>query len=163
MADQAQLPAPTQADEFKKFLVTLTNAQQNHFGLAASTAFGLGSQAPLLMIFGAPNNWAMDKSGKLIKDFETDEYKATVGFARDLWSAGAWHPDTRTLSGTTLSTALRGGQAAVATHSFGALIAQWPLLAPENPAARLRVRHPVSGDRHVPPPYHTAPANSRMN
>jgi putative aldouronate transport system substrate-binding protein len=163
LVDQAQLQAPRSADDFKKLLVTLTNAQQNNFGLAASTGFGLGSQSPLLMIFGAPNNWGLDKSGKLAKDFETDEYKAAVGFARDLWSAGAYHPDSRTLSGTTLSTALRGGRAAVASHSFGALIAQWPLLAGENPAARLRVIHPFSADGKTKPIYHTGPSNFGMS
>jgi putative aldouronate transport system substrate-binding protein len=166
LVDQAQLPPPKSADDFKKFLVTLTNAQQNRFGLAAAGTgfgFGLGSQSPLLMIFGAPNNWGLDKSGKLVKDFETDEYRAAVSFARDLWSAGAWHPDTRTLSGTTLSTALRGGQAAVASHSFGALIAQWPLLAAENASARLRVIHPFSADGKAKPIYHTGPSNFGMS
>jgi putative aldouronate transport system substrate-binding protein len=167
LVDQAQLQAPTSADDFKKFLVTLTNAQQNHFGLAAAGSsgfgFGLGSQSPLLMIFGAPNSWGLEKSGKLVKDFETDEYRAAVSFARDLWSAGVWHPDSRTLSGTTLSTALRGGQAAVASHSFGALIAQWPLLASENAAARLRVLHPFSADGKTPPIYHTGPSNFGMS
>ena len=163
LVDQAQLPAPKSADDFKKFLVALTTAQQNHFGLAASMGFGLGSQSPLLMIFGVPNNWGVDKSGKLVKDFETDEFKATVGFARDLWAAGVYHPDSRTLSGTTLSTALRGGQTAVASHSFGALIAQWPLLAGENPAARLRVIHPFSADGKTKPMYHTGPSNFGMS
>jgi putative aldouronate transport system substrate-binding protein len=163
LVDQAQQPAPKSADDFKKLLVSVTNAQQNHFGLAASMGFGLGSQSPLLMIFGAPNNWGLDKSGKLVKDFETDEYKAAVGFARDLWSAGVYHPDCRTLSGTTLSTALRGGQATVASHSFGALIAQWPLLAAENAAARLRVIHPFSADGKAKPIYHTGPSNFGMS
>jgi putative aldouronate transport system substrate-binding protein len=163
LVDQAQLQAPRSADDFKKFLVTLTNAQQNHFGIAASMGFGLGSQSPLLMIYGAPNNWGLDKSGKLVKDFETDEFKAAVGFARDLWSVGVYHPDSRTLSGTTLSTALRGGQAAVASHSFGALIAQWPLLAADNPAARLRVIHPFSADGKAKPIYHTGPSNFGMS
>jgi putative aldouronate transport system substrate-binding protein len=159
LADQAQLPAPVSADEFKKFLVTLTNPQQNHFGLAASQGFGLLSQAPLLMVFGAPNNWRMDQSGKLLKDYETDEYRATVSYARELWAAGVFHPDCRTLTGTTLSTALRGGQGAVASHSFGALIAQWALLASENPDARLRVIHPFSADGNAKPIYHTGPSN----
>lgn len=162
LVDQAQLSLPTSADEFKRLLVALTNAQQNHFGLAAATtgtSFGLGSQAPLLMVFGAPNNWMLDSGGKLIKDYETEAFKAAVGFARDLWSAGVWHPDTRTLNGTTLSNALRGGQTAVASHSFGALIAQWPILATENPAARLRVIHPFSADGKTKPVYHTGPSN----
>jgi putative aldouronate transport system substrate-binding protein len=67
------------------------------------------------------------------------------------------------LSGTTLSTALRGGQAAVASHSFGALIAQWPLLAAENPSARLRVIHPFSADGKAKPIYHTGPSNFGMS
>jgi putative aldouronate transport system substrate-binding protein len=167
LVDQAHLAPPTSADEFKKYLVALTNAQQNHFGIAGAgngnVAFGLGSQAPLLMVFGAPNNWRLDSSGKLTKDFETDEYRAAVSYARDLWSAGAWHPDSRTLTGTTLSTALRGGQAAVASHSFGALIAQWPLLAAENPDARLRVIHPFSADGKAKPIYHTGPSNFGMS
>jgi putative aldouronate transport system substrate-binding protein len=159
LADQAQLQAPTSADDFKRFLVALTNAQQNHFGLAASGGFGLLSQSPLLMVFGAPNNWSRDSSGKLTKDYETDQFRATVSFARDLWAAGVYHPDCRTLSGTTLSTALRGGQGAVASHSFGALIAQWSLLAAENPDARLRVIHPFSADGKAKPIYHTGPSN----
>jgi putative aldouronate transport system substrate-binding protein len=165
LVDQAQLEQPKSADDFKKFLMALTRPQQNRFGIAAATppAFGLGSQAPLLMIFGAPNNWALDKNGKLVKDFETDEFKAAVGFARDLWAAGVYHPDTRTLNGTTLSTALRGGQTAVASHSFGALIAQWPILATENPAARLRVMHPFSADGKTKPLYHTGPSNFGMS
>jgi putative aldouronate transport system substrate-binding protein len=165
LVDQAQLELPKSADDFKKFLVSVTRPQQNRFGLGAANppAFGLGSQAPLLMIFGAPNNWALDKNGKLVKDFETEEYKAAVGFARDLWSAGVYHPDTRTLNGTTLSTALRGGQTVVASHSFGALIAQWPLLAVENAAARLRVIHPFSADGKAMPIYHTGPSNFGMS
>ena len=159
LVDQAQLSPPKSADDFKKYLIALTNAQQNHFGLAASMGFGLVSQTPLLMVFGAPNNWRLDTNGKLTKDYETDEFRAAVSYARDLWSAGVWHPDSRTLSGTTLSTALRGGQAAIASHSFGALIAQWPLLAAENPAARLRVMHPFSADGKTKPIYHTGPSN----
>jgi putative aldouronate transport system substrate-binding protein len=159
LVDQAGLSLPTSADEFKTFLVTLTDPQRNQFGVASAGFFGLSPQSPLLQIFGAPNNWGMDSSGKLVKDYETDQYRAAVSFARDLWSAGVWHPDSRTLNGTTLSTALRGGQAVVASHSFGALIAQWSLLAAENPAGRLRVIHPFSADGKAKPIYHTGPSN----
>jgi putative aldouronate transport system substrate-binding protein len=163
LVDQAQLRLPTSSDEFKRFLIALTNAQQNRYGLASAGFFGLGSQSPLLMVFGAPNNWGLDSSGKLVKDYETEQYKAAVSYARELWSAGVFHPDTRTLNGTTLSTALRGGQAVVASHSFGALIAQWSLLAAENPAARLRVIHPFSADGKAKPIYHAGPSNFGMS
>jgi putative aldouronate transport system substrate-binding protein len=163
LVDQAGLQAPTSADDFKKYLVALTKAQQNQFGLASSGASGgslaVSSQAPMLMIFGVPNNWSLDSSGKLVKDYETDQFKAAVSYARDLWAAGVYHPDSRTLTGTTLSTALRGGHAVVASHSFGALIAQWSTLASENPDARLRVIHPFSADGKTKPIYHTGPSN----
>jgi putative aldouronate transport system substrate-binding protein len=159
LVDQAQLQLPTSAADFKTFLVTMTKAQQNQFGIASAGFFGLAPQSPLLMVFGAPNNWRLDSSGKLVKDYESDEYRAAVGFSRDLWSAGVWHPDSKTLTGTTLSTALRGGQAVVASHSFGALIAQWSLLAAENAGARLRVIHPFSADGKTKPIYHTGPSN----
>src|SRR5205085_8280851 len=114
--------------------------------------------------FGVPSNWTLDSGGKLGKDYETEQSKQALSYARDLWAAGVCHPDSRTLSGTTLSTALRGGQAAVASHSFGALIAQWPLLAAENPAARLRVIHPFSADGgKTRPIYHTGPSNFGMS
>jgi putative aldouronate transport system substrate-binding protein len=163
LVDQAGLQQPTSADDFKKFLTALTKAQQNQFGLASAGSSGgslaVSSQSPMLMVFGVPNNWTLDSSGKLIKDYETEQYRAAVGYARDLWAAGVFHPDSRTLTGTTLSTALRGGQAVVASHSFGALIAQWSLLASENPAARLRVIHPFSADGKTKPIYHTGPSN----
>lgn len=163
LVDQAGLQQPTSADDFNRFLTTLTKAQSNQFGLASAGSSGgslaVSSQSPMLMVFGVPNNWTLDSSGKLIKDYETEQYKAAVGYARDLWAAGVFHPDSRTLTGTTLSTALRGGQAVVASHSFGALIAQWSLLASENPAARLRVIHPFSADGKSKPIYHTGPSN----
>lgn len=90
VVDQAQLEPPKSADDFRKYLMAVARPQQNRFGLAAATppAFGLGSQAPLLMIFGAPNNWALDKSGKLVKDFETEEYRAALAIS------GRWASST---------------------------------------------------------------------
>jgi putative aldouronate transport system substrate-binding protein len=45
-------------------------------------------------IFGAPNGWALDQStGKLTSTVETDQFRAAVRYARDLWAAGAYDPD----------------------------------------------------------------------
>lgn len=48
----------------------------------------------LLRVFGTPNNWSLDSSGTLTKDMETEQFKATVGWMRDTWSAGLWWPDS---------------------------------------------------------------------
>jgi ABC-type glycerol-3-phosphate transport system substrate-binding protein len=94
--------APKNADDFKRILQQLTRSDQNQWGIAtAGTAtFGLNSGSPFLGIFRVPNNWKLDSSGKLVKDFETGEFKAAVGFARDLWSAGVYHPNTPSYGGT---------------------------------------------------------------
>jgi putative aldouronate transport system substrate-binding protein len=86
---------PKNADDYKKALTTLTHPQENRWGIGSfgtgGTLFGIGSFAEM---FGAPNNWKLDASGKLIKDRETEEYKAAVAFMRDLFAAGVYWPDS---------------------------------------------------------------------
>ncbi|HET6320220.1 MAG TPA: hypothetical protein VFG86_27495, partial [Chloroflexota bacterium] len=38
------------------------------------------------------NGWKLD-GGKLLRDRETEEYKAAVGYMRDLWASGVFPPD----------------------------------------------------------------------
>jgi putative aldouronate transport system substrate-binding protein len=47
-------------------------------------------------MFRAPNNWRVESSGKLVKDIETDEYRAALGYLRDLVAAGYVSPDLKT-------------------------------------------------------------------
>jgi putative aldouronate transport system substrate-binding protein len=44
-------------------------------------------------MFGAPFNWGLDSSGKIARDRETEQYKAAIGYVRDLWSGGLIWPD----------------------------------------------------------------------
>jgi putative aldouronate transport system substrate-binding protein len=45
-------------------------------------------------MFGAPNGWALDEAtGKLTYTLETDQYRAAVSYARELWAAGVYHPN----------------------------------------------------------------------
>jgi putative aldouronate transport system substrate-binding protein len=86
---------PKNADDFKKALTQLNRPQENRWAMGAfgtnDTLFGIGNFA---QVFNAPNNWKLDSSGKLIKDRETAEYKATVGFMRDLFTSGLVWPDS---------------------------------------------------------------------
>jgi putative aldouronate transport system substrate-binding protein len=86
---------PKNSDEFKRALTQLTRPQENRWGIGGwagnDTLFGLGIYAET---FNAPNNWKLDASGKLIKDRETEEYKAAVGFMRDLFASGVYWPDS---------------------------------------------------------------------
>src|SRR6266496_5873872 len=68
---------------------------QNLYVLGAESNVGMGlTNGWLTGIFGAPNLWSLDvKSGKLTSTLETDQYRAALGYARDLWAAGAYHPN----------------------------------------------------------------------
>src|SRR5258708_1126119 len=56
-------------------------------------AAGLG-MGLFTSIFGAPNNWAVDKNGKFTATFETDQYKAATAYVKDLYTAGIFHLDS---------------------------------------------------------------------
>ena len=45
-------------------------------------------------MFGAPNLWAVDSSGKFTHTWETDGYKQALAFTADLYKAGVFHPDS---------------------------------------------------------------------
>jgi putative aldouronate transport system substrate-binding protein len=88
---------PRNADDFKRVLQQLNKPAQNRWAIGAwqNTVFQL---TYFVSTFGAPNNWAVDSSGKLTKDFETPQYKEAVGYVRDLVAGGLFHPDSLTLA-----------------------------------------------------------------
>jgi putative aldouronate transport system substrate-binding protein len=82
---------PRNAEDFKRILLALTRQQEEFYGIGT----GQGTQMMLpgfAAMFGAPNGWRLESDGKLVKDLETAEYKAAVGYARDLWAAGVVPP-----------------------------------------------------------------------
>ena len=61
---------------------------------SAGVAFDVIANSGLFTrMFHAPNQWRLD-GDKLTHARETDEFKAAVGYVRDLWGAGVIHPDT---------------------------------------------------------------------
>jgi putative aldouronate transport system substrate-binding protein len=139
--------APPNAEEFKRMLVALTKPNENQWGIAVGQAsyFGLTPNNAFTGIFRVPNNWKLDSSGKLVKDFESDEWKAAVGFARDLWAAGAYHPNTPIFGGT-FNDEFMAGRFAVAPGVWGQYVQLWDILAIRNPNGRLYPMHPFAHD-----------------
>lgn len=92
-------------DVFKMFVAMAKNDPD---GNGKADTWGYSSNAPrpqfglefLTWMFRAPNNWRRNGDGTLTKNFETDEYKAAVDFARRLWAAGALHPDAANTTNT---------------------------------------------------------------
>lgn len=94
LLQQAGLQVPKTAADYKTVMQTLLNPNGGLFGLVAESGYqyGYGTINQLFTsIFGGPNQWSLD-NGKLTRLFETEQFKAAVGFARDLWAAGMYEP-----------------------------------------------------------------------
>ena len=151
MFEQAGLPitnAPKDADEFKRMLVALTRPQENRWGIAGPASFGLNSGGFLAGIFRVPNNWRLESSGKLTKDWETEEFKTAVGWARDVWAAGAWHPDTPAGRGT--NNDFMAGRYAVWMSVWGAYVQLWDIQPGINANSKIYPMHPFAHDGGKP-------------
>jgi putative aldouronate transport system substrate-binding protein len=94
--------APKNADDFKRCLQALTKPQQGFYGIAAAQD-SVMHLATFASIFGAPNGWRLDPGGKLVKDVETPEYKEATGYARDLYAAGVFHPDSLSMASNVIA------------------------------------------------------------
>jgi putative aldouronate transport system substrate-binding protein len=71
-------------------------------------------------MFGAPNNWALDSSGKLTKDIETPQYKEALAYVRDLVVSGVFHPDALTIADSTRARdAFIGSKFVLDVETFG--------------------------------------------
>ena len=113
---------PTNMDDFKRILMQLNRPQSNRWAVGNQGGatgvpdflFGLQTYAAA---FGAPNVWKLDASGKLTRDRETEEYKAAVGYLRDLMAAGVFPSDVAGL--TNSRNELVAGKFAVSVEGYG--------------------------------------------
>lgn len=92
--------APKDGEDFKRALQALTHPQEGQWGFGytanggtASTVGPFGVAVFAAQLFGGPNIWRLDSSGKLLRDWETDEYRAAVSYVRDLMQLGVFPPD----------------------------------------------------------------------
>ena len=82
---------PKNADDFKRVLQQLNKPSQNIWAMGSyiNQMYYIYFYAAM---FGAPNSWVLDSSGKLTKDIETPQYKEALNYVRDLVVAGLYHP-----------------------------------------------------------------------
>ena len=91
--------SPRDATDLKKIFTELNDPSNGVWALGGVVSgvgganLGIGGYAS---IFGAPNTWGLDSSGQIVRDRETDQYKAAVGYVRDLWASGLIWPDAPT-------------------------------------------------------------------
>jgi putative aldouronate transport system substrate-binding protein len=142
---------PKNADDFKRILQAVTLPDQNQYGIAAGASgyFALTPNSSYSAIWRVPNNWRLESSGKLTKDVETDEFKEAVGFSRDLWQAGLWHPNTPQYGGT-FNDDFMAGRFVIAPGVWGQYVQLWDIEALRLPDARLYPMQPFAADGGKP-------------
>jgi putative aldouronate transport system substrate-binding protein len=106
---------PKTPDDYKKLMTDLTKPQQNQYGIISQGGYQYSydmntGNGWYPSMFGAPNLWAVDGSGKFTHIWETDAYKQALAFTVDLFKAGVFHPDTASFNVVTAAQAFLGRQ-----------------------------------------------------
>jgi putative aldouronate transport system substrate-binding protein len=113
---------PKNAEDFKRVMQQLTQPSANRWAIGSFQGKNTGSfeMAMFASIFGAPNNWLLEPGGKLVKDFETPQYKEAVGYLRDVIAAGLFFPDSLTTPSPPAGmTNLVSGKCVLAVRTLG--------------------------------------------
>lgn len=154
LLDEAGIALPKSADDFKRALVAMTKPQQNQWGIGTENTYGFAMITGLFpSIFGAPAYWAVDGSGRFINTAETDAFRQALSFARELYAAGVFSPNSLTSDvGAKRNdfTARRfafdwDGMVQASQTLF------WPSISNFKPPAKYRVVPPFSSDGATKP------------
>jgi putative aldouronate transport system substrate-binding protein len=156
MLDSVGATQPKNGDDFRQLLKALTRQDANVYGISGlPPGYGLQfvgkGDAPQLSMFGAPNNWSVDSSGKFTKDLESEPFKAALSYTRDLYAAGYYWPDTPSLNTTTLRSNLVAGKYAIAPTGWAAYAPfMWDVGIKSSPPVSFRALRPFSIDGGTP-------------
>ncbi|MEU4746746.1 extracellular solute-binding protein, partial [Actinosynnema sp. NPDC023658] len=121
--DAAGVPRDWDTEGYVAAMKRLTGDRR--WGIAGSKSLfgGTGSIAYHAGSLGAPNTWRVD-DGRFVSTFTTPQFEEALGVMRRLAEAGAYHPDSLTLSATDLKTFWHNGTVASITDGFGAVAPQ---------------------------------------
>ena len=114
--------APKNGDDFKRVLQQLTKPSSARWAIGTFQAALSGpfEIAWFSSLFGAPNNWRVEGGGKLVKDYETAEFKEAVAYVRDLVGSGVFYPDSMTTtSAPAAMTNLVSGKCVLSVRTLG--------------------------------------------
>ncbi len=150
--DAAGTGQPKNADEFMQLMKALTRPQANQWGIGAHAnqpAFGVNF---FQQLFRAPNNWRLDSSGKMTKDWEAPESKAAVAYQRQLYEAGVFQPGSASASPTQAKVDYISGKVATVLDSWSAYGGYWARALNQTsiPGFKVRVMLPFGHDGGKP-------------
>jgi putative aldouronate transport system substrate-binding protein len=108
---------PKDAADLKKIVGELNDPNNGVWGFGGQLQARNMGITGFAMMFGAPNTWGLDASGKVVRDRETDQYKAAVAYVRDLWTSGLYWSDAPTTTDQRAN--FVGKKFAVCVEGFG--------------------------------------------
>jgi putative aldouronate transport system substrate-binding protein len=162
---------PKSAQEFRQQMKQLTQPQQNRYGIGFEVgnryAFGNTNVGGQLWpaIYGAPNNWGVSSAGKWTKDWETDQFKAGIQLARDVFAEGSFDPSTT----YTTPTADDAFQAAKFIYRFSnalslnnfddGAVPVHRIMTTQNPPWKVRLAPPLPAEAGGKPQYNLGIGN----
>jgi putative aldouronate transport system substrate-binding protein len=138
---------PKNADDFKRILQQLTSSKDGRYGYVVNSTWDMFAFS---RIFGAPNYWGLD-TGKLVYTYETEQYRATVGYLRDLWAAGVIYPDSFSYSrgSPQIQAAMTSGNAVMGSQSTAMYAQIQHQGAPHNQSFRAFKLFSADGSKRV--------------
>jgi putative aldouronate transport system substrate-binding protein len=151
---------PKSADDFKRMLTQVTRPQSNQWGYGAFVSATAGSAFDIVVNYGlftrlfrAPNQWRLE-SGQLTNTRETAEFRAAVGYVRDLWSSGVFYPESASFNGVIpAQEAFWGSKFVFMSHTMAYYAELWRRGLTMNPAVVPRVL-PLFSNDGSPGMYH---------
>jgi putative aldouronate transport system substrate-binding protein len=115
------------ADSQAVFDMLVAMAKDDPDGNGSADTYGLapfgGNWDSFLInqMFNVPFGWRLNDDGTLTNAIETDEYKQALEFARKLYEAGAYHPDSANLTVEQATDLMLGGRTGMASNGFAAV------------------------------------------
>jgi putative aldouronate transport system substrate-binding protein len=136
LLEQIGAQPPQTAADYKRLMQQVQKPNEGLYGIVCENGYlyGYGVINQLYTsIYGGANQWTL-AGGKLVRTWETEQFKAALEYARDLWASGLYEPGSsgyNTLSARTAFLARKGlfrwdGNTTDIFHSYGAGAAMDP-------------------------------------
>ena len=119
LADQAGISKPKNADEFKRLMTELNRPKEGRWAMSGQRGFSFNLNF-FFQMFGVPNYWAVDKSGKFTANLETEAAQEAVAYVRSLHQAGLFHPQAESMTTVQCKDAFNAAQICSYQDGFGA-------------------------------------------
>ena len=158
LLDAEGLSRPATADDYRQLAFHFTRPDQGMYGLGAEKDVALGmTNGWITGIFGTPNLWQLDGgSGKLTYMAETEQFRAALGYARDLWAGGAYHPDAMQYNLVSARNDFAARKFMFRMDAFAVASAMfWATESHMNPPGNPQVLPPFAAAAGGTPPYWT--------